>query len=354
MKGVLDKQSIISHSIGVLIALMALTDVLQTKILLITCAILSATIFILCFPIKNRNLFSESMLFITFLLITSIINLFFTQNNFGGSLTLLGNLFLSFLYIQLNSKKLTLWVVVSYLITILFISYHLFVLNTHENYIYQGLSRNHAGFAVVFWTIFLLFHLKVNYNYLPLLPPIVAVILAFFLVGRTSLIVSTLLIVVVFFYKFNDRPRIRLLAIASFIGFCTLLFSKFGSDLISETNLDSGLDTPRWKLWAIYWENIDFVNLFTGVDVTKLPMYDKYSGNPHNSFIKFHSRVGIGSIAFLFLFFISAFKYLQQSKNYIFLLLTLLTLRAMFDGDMLIGNFDFIFLIITFYWIKTN
>jgi len=33
-------------------------------------------------------------------------------------------------------------------------------------------------------------------------------------------------------------------------------------------------------------------------------------------------------------------------------LLLLLTLRASFDGDMFIGNFDFIFLIITFYWIK--
>lgn len=354
MIGVLDKQSFISHSIGVLFALMALSDVLQTKVLLIACAGLSATIFVLCFPLKNRNLLSESILFITFLLITSIVNLFFTQNNFGGSLTLLGNLFLSFLYIQFNNKTMTPWVVISYLITILFISYHLFVLNTHENFIYEGLSRNHAGFAVVFWTIFLLFHLKTNHNYLPLLPPIIALILAFFLVGRTSLIVSAILLLVVFFYKFKDSPRIRLIAIVVFIGFCSLLFSKFGSGLISETNLDSGLDTPRWKLWAIYWENIDFVNLFTGVDVTKLEMYDQYSGNPHNSFIKFHSRVGIGSIAFIVLFLISLLKYLRQKENYVFLLLILLTLRAMFDGDMLIGNFDFIFFITTFYWIKTD
>lgn len=354
MKETFDKHTYISHSVGMLLVVMSLADVLQTKVLLITSASLSLLIFVLCFPIKSKNRFSESMLFILVLLMASIVNLFFTQNNFGGSLTLMGNLLLSFLYIHSNSKKLTPWVVASYLITILFISYHLFVLKTHENFIYDGLSRNHAGFAVVFWTIFLLFHLKVNHNYLPLIPAIIALCLAFFLVGRTSLIVSALLLLVVFYYKFKKSPRIQLLALSVFLVFCFLLWSKFGSDLISETNLDSGLDTPRWKLWAIYWENIDFVNLFTGVDVTKLPMYDQYSGNPHNSFIKFHSRVGIGSVLFIVLFFASIFKYLQVRENYIFWLLMLLTLRAMFDGDMFIGNFDFIFLILTFYWIKTD
>ena len=159
---------------------------------------------------------------------------------------------------------------------------------------------------------------------------------------------------IVFYYKFNERPRVLVIALSVFIGFCYFVWLKFGSNLISETNLDSGLDTPRWKLWGIYWENIDFVNLFTGVDVSKLPMYNQYSGNPHNSFIKFHSRVGVGSFVFILLFFVSVFKYLKERKNYVFWLLILLTLRAMFDSDTLIGNFDFIYLSITFYWTRNE
>ena len=266
----------------------------------------------------------------------------------------MGNLFLSLLYIQFNNKKLTFWVLISYLITITFIGYHLFVLGTHENFIYPGLSRNHVGFAVIFWTIFLLFHLKVNYNLFPPLLPLIGLVLSFFLVGRTSLVVSAMLLLIVLFYRLNNNPRVRIIALSLFLVFCYFLWVKFGSDLITETNLEAGLDTPRWKLWHIYWENIDFVNLFAGVDVTKLPMYDQYSGNPHNSFIKFHSRVGIGSIVFIVLFFVSIYKYLKEKENYIFWLLILLTTRALFDGDMFLGNFDFIFLIITFYWIKTD
>ncbi|WP_149276977.1 hypothetical protein [Pareuzebyella sediminis] len=354
METTLERNSYLSHFIGVLVVLMAFTDILQERILLIASAATSIVVFILCFPLKNKNHFSESMLFILILLGTSLLNLFFTENNFGGSLTLLGNLLLSFLYINFNNKKLTLWVVLSYLITILFIGYHLFVLNTHENLIYEGLSRNHAGFAVIFWTIFLLFHLKLNHNYLPLFPAIIALVLSFFLVGRTSLIVSSILLMVVFYYKFIERPRILFIAMCIFIGLCYFLWLTLGTDIITNTNLDSGLDTPRWELWQIYWENLNFLNLLTGVDVTHLPMYNEFGGNPHNSFIKFHSRVGIGCFFLVALYFVSAYKYLKKKNNYILWLLILLTMRAFFDSDILIGNFDFIFFIVTFYWIKTE
>jgi hypothetical protein len=245
-------------------------------------------------------------------------------------------------------------VVLSYLITILFISYSLFILKVNANDIYVGLSRNHAGFAVVFYTIFLLFHLKVTYNIFPIIPPIIAVVLSFFLFGRTSLLVSFITLLVVFFYKFKSNNKARVVAIFLFLGVCYFLWIQFGQLLVSETNFGEGLDTPRWELWRIYWEHLNFANIFTGIDVNDLPLYDQFGGNPHNSFIKFHSRVGIGSVVFVSLFFVAVFKYLKTKQYYIFWLLTLITTRAFFDSDILIGNFDFIFFIITFYWIKTD
>lgn len=355
MTAIIDKKSYISHFIGFIFVLLALTDVWRyTAAMVLTSALLSMVAFIFCFPIKDRNLLSESMLFILFLLITSFVNLFFTDNGIGGSVTLLGHLLLAYTYLQADNKKITFWIILSYLITIGFISYHLFILETNPNHIYQGLSRNHAGFVVVFWTIFLLFHLKVTYNRFPIVLPLIGLVLSFFLFGRTSLIVSAILLLVVFYYKFRDSLLVRIVALSIFLGMSYYLWLKFGSILDTETNLGEGLETSRWKLWRIYIENLDFVNLFTGIDVTKLQEYNKYGGNPHNAFIKFHSRVGIGSIVFIFLFFVSIFKYLKAKQYYIFWLLILLTLRAFFDSDILVGNFDFMYYIVTFYWIKNE
>ncbi len=354
MKAIISKNNYLSHLIGLVLVLMALSDILESREVIVVCALLSVVAFILCFPMKGRNWFSESMFFVIFLLITSLVNLFFTENGLGGTITLLGNLLLAYAFILVENKKMTPWVILSYAITIGYISYKLFVLNADPNDIYEGLSRNHAGFVVVFWTGFLLFYIKITYNRFPLIFPIFGLILSFFLFGRTSLIVSTLLVLLVFFFKFKNNRAVQLFAVVLLVVGCYFLFISFGDKLTSETNLGEGLDTPRWELWRIYWEHINIVNLFSGVDVNVLPMYDQFGGNPHNSFIKFHSRVGIGSLLFIILFFVSIFKYIRAKQYYILGLLILLTMRASFDGDILIGNFDFIFFIITFYWIKSD
>jgi hypothetical protein len=355
MAATLDKTNTLSHLTGFIFVLMAICDVYRyVPAMILAIAILSIVAFILHFPMENKNFFLESMLFIFLLLIMSLINLLFTDNGFGGSITLVGNLLLSYIYLGGRGKKMTVWIVIAYLITILFICYKLFVLNLTANELYDGLSRNHAGFVVIFWTVFLLFHLKVNYNIYLIILPLISTVLSFYLIGRTSLIVSLLLLFVVFFFKFKKNYVIRILTIVLVLGIGLYLWTKFETVLLTETNLAEGLDTPRWKLWGIYLENLNPINLFTGIDVDTLEMYDLFGGNPHNSFIKFHSRVGFGFIVFITLYFISVFKYLKEGQNYIFLLLMLLTLRAFFDSDILVGNFDFIFFIITFYWIKTE
>jgi hypothetical protein len=292
------------------------------------------------------------MLFILVLLITSLVNLLFTDNGIGGSITLLGNLLLAYLFILLVDKKITIWILLAYSITIGFISYHVFILNTHPNFIYEDLSRNHAGFVIVFWTVFLLFYLKIIYNIFPLIFPLIGLVLSFYLYGRTSLIVSALLVILVVFYKYraNKKAQILLLMLFAVVGYYQYI--NFGEILAVRTNLGAGLDTPRWELWEIYFQHINFLNLFTGVDVNTLPRYDYFSGNPHNSFLKFHSRIGVGSILFIFTLLFSFYIYLRTKQYYIFTILFLLTLRALFDSDILIGSFDFIFLIIMFYWIK--
>jgi hypothetical protein len=179
-------------------------------------------------------------------------------------------------------------------------------------------------------------------------------VVSFFLIGRTSLIVSLILLLIVFYFKFKDNIVVRIIIFTFVLAVSSYLWLKFGSDLIKETNFSEGLDTPRWQLWGIYFDHINIVNLFTGIEVSDLPLYEHHGNNPHNSFIKFHSRVGFGAIVFIILYFVSLFNYMKERNNYILWLLILLTIRACFDSDILVGNFDFIFFIVTFYWIKTE
>ena len=346
----INKKHFLSHFTGLVLILMAISDITSSRLIISTSAILSIVVFVFYFPIENRRLFAAASLFILFLLTMSVVNLLFTENGFGGTLTLLGNLLLTFIYLLGDKKKLTPYVILVYLIGIGFISYSLFVLKLTANEIYEGLSRNHAGFAVVFYTIFLTFHLKITYNKYPLIPAILSLVLSFFLIGRTSMIVSALLLAIVFYFKFQDKKVVRFTILAFVLAISYYLYLTFQSVLFEETNLNQGLDTPRWELWRIYIDNINFINLFTGVEVSELPLYSHHGNNPHNSFIKFHSRVGFGCIVFIALYFVSLYHYLKSRNTYIFFLLLLLTIRAFFDSDILIGNFDFIFFIITFYW----
>ena len=354
MKIFIAKNDIVNHLAGFIVILFALSDILHSLGILTIATFLSIVVFILCFPIKDEY-FKAAIFLIWILLISSLINPLFTQNGIGGSAVLLGNLILAFIYFQTEKRKLTKWILAAYFITLLFISYKLFVLKVPANKMYEGLSRNHAGFALTFWSVFALFHLKITYKKILIIIPILSLIISIFLIGRTSIAVNFVLLLVAIYFKFKNKGILPfLIASIIFLFLIVYILQQYGTFLITDTNLGEGLDTPRWKLWHEYIGEINLGTFFVGVDVTKNPFIHLYKDNPHNSFLKFHSRVGIGSIYFLVLYIISFFKYLRNKEYYILGLLMVLTTRAFFDSDILIGKFDFIFFILTFYWTQFN
>lgn len=352
MKVTLTKNNIISQSIGLIFVLFSLSDIFQSIELIVVGTILSLLIFLFHFPIKDKNFWPIIILFWIFL-ITSLINLYFTEYGLGGSFVFFGNLMVTFLYFKADKKKLAKWIILGYLLPLGFIAYRLFVMNIPANEIYEDLSRNHASFTLIFWTIFLLFHLKVTYNFLSIILPFISLIISVFLMGRTSIMVGMALFLMVFIFKFKSKGNIQfLISFFLLLSICYYLWFEYGTLLVMETNLNKGLDTQRWSLWGYYFNNINTVSFFTGVDVTKIPYIHSFDDNVHNSFIKFHSRIGIGSILFLFLYLISFIKYLVNKDVYILGLLIILTTRALFDSDILISKFDFIIFIMIFYSLR--
>lgn len=351
MRVSIKKNNIIVNFTGLIFILLSLSDIFQSEMILIIGSIISVIIFLFSFPINDKY-FYASMTLIGVMFISSIINLLFTDNGVPGSFILLGNLLLSFIYFQIkDKKKLTIWIFASFLITVIFIVYSLFVLKVSTNEIYQNLSRNHAGFVLTFWSVFLLFHLENTYSKVWIIIPLINLVIAFLLIGRTSIIVNFILLLIVYYYKFKGKGAFPfIIAFMIFLGSLYYVVQQYGTILIMDTNLGKGLQTSRWELWREYLKNINLKSFFFGVDLTKLPMIHYYGDNPHNSFLKFHSRLGFGSVVFFSLYFISLINYLRTDNFYIFGLLLILTIRAFFDSDILIGSFDFIFFIITFYW----
>jgi hypothetical protein len=344
-------KNIVGTLIGISIVIFALSDILQSQGIAAIASLLSMLVFILTFP-QNGKLFGSSMFFIGILLFFSLINILFTNNGIGGSLILIGNLLLSYIYLFNEKNKLTTWIIIGYLFTLSFISIRLFLFKLPANEIYTDLSRNHAGFALTFWTIFVLFHIYITYNKVIILFPLISLVMSIPLIGRTSIVVNLFLFLLAFLYKLKRDKKP--LAFVSIIFICLIsyfLLDNYGQTLILETNLAQGVDTPRWKLWEEYFSNINLISFITGVDVSSVQLIHFYGDNPHNSFLKFHSRVGFGAFIFFLLFLISIFVYLKNKSYYIAGLLLLLSVRALFDSDIFIGNFDFIFYIITFYWI---
>lgn len=345
------KSKITVNLIGFIIILFSLGDIVQSQSIVLIGSIISVIAFSFSFPITDKY-FMPSIILICVLMITSLLNPLFTDNGIGGSFILLGNLLLSFIYFQTgDKKKLTIWIIASYFLTVFFIVYNLFVLKLPANDIYEGLSRNHAGFVLTFWSVFVLFHLSIAYSKVLITIPIISLFISVFLIGRTSIAVNFILLIHVFYFKFKDKGVIPF--IIAFFLFSMLLYfvlHQYGTLLFMETNISGGLETPRWRLWDEYINDINLKSFIFGVDVTKNQYIHLYGDNPHNSFLKFHSRVGLGSIVYLVLYLLSFLNYLKSKNFYILGLLLLISFRAFFDSDILIGKFDFIFFIITFYW----
>ena len=137
MRVSIKKNNIIVNFTGLIFILLSLSDIFQSQEILIIGSIISGLIFLFSFPIKDKY-FYTSMFLIRVMFISSILNLLFTDNGVGGSFVLFGNLLLSFIYFQIeDKKKLTIWIVASFLLTVFFIVYSLFVLKVSANEIYD-------------------------------------------------------------------------------------------------------------------------------------------------------------------------------------------------------------------------
>jgi hypothetical protein len=353
MNFVINKDYILGHLLGLLFFLSAVNDILQSTLILSISIVIALIAFLFKFTFTSFTI-KKQLHILLFLLLTiaAIINIVFIDNGLGGTFVLLTNLIIAYLYVEFKDKKnLTLAILISFLFIAFNLFYKIVILGIPVNELYLNLSRNHGNFVLLFWSVFALFHIYITYNKVSLIIPLINLFIAIFLVGRTGIILGILLLFVVSVVKFSRNFALSTISLLIVLVYLLINVDFFlvESFFVYETNLGQGLETSRWDLWSEYIHSINFSSLLIGVDVSQLPLINSYSNNPHNSFLKFHSRVGIGSFSIFFYFFLSVYSYIKNKDFFVLSLLILLTVRAFFDSDLLIGYFDFIFFSIIFY-----
>lgn len=176
--------------------------------------------------------------------------------------------------------------------------------------------------------------------YIPLLTTI---FISFSFGNRSSVAVSILSLFFVLYIKLGFIKTLFAALLSFFVlyvFFDTAILELFNSTKFSS----SGLESPRWEMLNAYISNMNISNLLIGTDLSYIYEINTYNNNPHNSFIKFHSRFGIVSLFIGFIYFSYAFR----KSHLLYTLMCLIVFLRVLTDTLIFGSFLDIFLMIIF------
>ena len=198
-----------------------------------------------------------------------------------------------------------------------------------------------------------------KYNRLPVIAAALTTIVAFFGIGRGSIVCGSLLLLLSIFvnlFVVKSKQDVALapkIALILLIPALTLIYNH--ADLISRqyemiaegSKFEQGvLDVHRGYILSDYLDKLDALSLFIGTSYegTSIDLY--YGGNPHNSYIRVHSFFGLFA---LFAVFAPLFLMLLSHKDrtqtiIIFLLVTVALIRAATEPILFPTPLDFFYI----------
>lgn len=196
---------------------------------------------------------------------------------------------------------------------------------------------------------------------LPLLSPAFTLLVAYFGLGRGSLIVSALILFFsiswnLLFSKFSKFERfivIILFLVGSFFICANIEFLM--DNIINKTKLREGLDDPyRMEIFYQYVDNIDAWSLISGADYAGTVIASQYNGNPHISFIRTHAYFGIAGllvVVFSPVLIIASYKSWRYKMLWI-VFIGLIFMRALSEPILFPTLLDFFYFCLFFIFFK--
>ncbi|MFW5794634.1 MAG: hypothetical protein ACOCV1_04030 [Bacillota bacterium] len=307
-------------------------------------------------PCQNKTILFLMILILSFSSICTIINGRFSV---AHTIVLLANfsiaLYLLNYGVNLKLLKLTFWGICLFLLAKLFSG-------VNPNYMFIQASRNWVSMLLIPIVSLLYYFNYEKRRKIPLLPIIIVLILSIWARGRSGILSAGILFFGIIYQKFQDT-KLKKIFITLFILTITsfLLYPLINEKVVESYNLISffnkfqqqGLsDSYRSKLIQEYINNLNNIkNFLFGYNYTYNELFISWKLNPHNSFIRMHSYLGLASILFILIVFYVLIYYFMSNKLYFFILLAF-TFRAFTDNFLFVGPLDFIYFFIVFSGIK--
>ena len=285
--------------------------------------------------------------FLIVVTVASILNLLTTDNGIGGTIIFVGSCGITAFCIN-RLKDIQLLIVLLLFYILWFLYSQIIILNIRVDDIFEpyGLSKNYPGCLLVMLCCFWGFAKYIYFKELPLLLPIVSMIMAYYLDGRASLICMVGMVLLCLSY----RKKKYIIISATLVAVLLYTYWEYIVLFYDLSSVNSkGMETDRTNIWRSYFDNLDFSSFLFGLETKDLPYLKNYNGNPHNSFLNFHYRMGsIGVLAIVY-YLCKSWKVLFDKKQFVPWVFVLILWIRMFTDTCLVSAMDFIPLTMIFY-----
>ena len=227
-----------------------------------------------------------------------------------------------------------------------------YVVNQTFSSIFTGMSSNYVSVIVLPYIILISAIEYKQKESLSLLPFLIAFLIIILSLSRSGILCMLLLLLVSqykHFLSYSLEKKILILFI--FIASCFFYIMYNNDDFLSYIyNMDfvskfeeKGMSLDgRQYLMEEYLRNINLKTLFTGYNYEKNNLFLRYGFNAHNSYINFHSKIGIFSLVVLLFTMLVMIKIFRRKILIFFLFITFL-MRAYTDTFLFVGIYDFLF-----------
>ena len=352
IKSVFTKRNLLSFLLCIymlLIFFVAYTGNTSLRILSYLIILLAGGIFLINNQIiRYKRYIQISFIIFLFVFITQIIKF----KNPAISLLILFNSILAL--ILLKAKLNQHFFLLNYLIICCFFLSYIYEGNNPNTFLFSG-SRNVVT-IIIFFNLILFHYVEFsNKRRFSITPSILFLIVSICAIGRAGIISSIIYFFVVLFvnfYKISIGKKILILLFSIFLSiFCINKYSKelefvynYNFRRLSTEGVNYN-DDPRGEMLERYISNIDISTFILGYDFTTDPFFRPYDNNPHNSFIRLYSYIGIFSL-FIIMWIIKNMFFLFRNNLVFFCISLLICLRAWLDTILFWGGYDF--LLITF------
>ncbi|WP_313650357.1 hypothetical protein [Pseudomonas soli] len=198
---------------------------------------------------------------------------------------------------------------------------------------------------------------------LPLMTPLLTLVIAVLGIGRGSILAASAIVLISVVFNFLQDLNYRRWGGMFFWGgivLCVLVVCGINFDFLfnyvsSKTNLSRGLyDPARADMISDYLGQLSIISLFSGGGFEGTVISQLYGNNPHNSFIRAHSYMGLGVFLLIvfspFLVFFSGAKMSEKTVCFTFLLILLF--RAISEPILFPTLLDFFYFFIFFFFYR--